>query len=471
MTLWDVFVDLSWIGILIIIGQLMRAKIPIFQKCFIPASLLAGILAFAFGPNGLGWIPFSKWLSVYAAVLVAVIFAASPIDEDDEADKAEKNSERSKMMWGMTVNTMGIAVFQYGIGILLTMYILRALYPSLHEGFGLMLATCFFGGPGTAAAVGSALENVGWADGTVVGYTLCSVGIIFGILFGIVIINWGARKGYTNYVTSPKDLPKEMLTGLIPPENQKKSGRITVSGISVDCMAFHLSLVLTAGYLGYLLTQLLLKLTGFEIPVFCTALIMGYVLQFVLKKTKASRYVDKATISRISGTATDFLIVSALGSINVAVVIKYAVPLIVTIVAAFVMNWVWFVLIGGHTSPKDWFERNLMVWGQACGVLATGILLERIVDPDQKAYAIEDTGFANLISRPIITFLTVAPPIFIGLFPIVGSYVIGWGCIVATAIILAVGYKFKWYTPGGSLPKGRAAFAKKEEKEKEPALR
>lgn len=453
MTLWDVFIDVSWIGILIVLGQLLRAKVSLFQKLFIPASLLAGILAFIFGPNVLGWIPFSSQLSTYAAVLVAVIFGAAPIDEEDEVT-TEKDATRTKMMWGMTVNTMGIAVLQYGVGILLTMYVLRLFYPSLHEGFGLMMATAFFGGPGTASAVGTALEQVGWADGAVVGYTLCSVGIIFGIIFGIVIINWGARKGYTNYVTSPKDLPEEMRTGLIPPEKQKKAGRITVSGISVDTMAFHLGIVLMAGYLGYLLTGFIDRLTGFSVPVFCTALIMGYVVQFALKKTRAVAYIDKSTVSRISGTATDFLIVSALGSIDVNVVITYAVPLIVTSVAAFVLNWAWFLLIGGHTSPKDWFERNLMVWGQACGVLATGILLERIVDPEQKAYAVEDTGFANLISRPVITFLTVAPPILVGLFPIVSSYALGWGCMLATAIILGVGIKFRWYTPRGPLPKG-----------------
>ena len=453
MTLWDVFIDVSWIGILIVLGQLLRAKVSLFQKLFIPASLLAGILAFIFGPNVLGWIPFSSQLSTYAAVLVAVIFGAAPIDEEDEVT-TEKDATRTKMMWGMTVNTMGIAVLQYGVGILLTMYVLRLFYPGLHEGFGLMMATAFFGGPGTASAVGTALEQVGWADGAVVGYTLCSVGIIFGIIVGIVIINWGARKGYTNYVTSPKDLPEEMRTGLIPPEKQKKAGRITVSGISVDTMAFHLGIVLMAGYLGYLLTGFIDRLTGFSVPVFCTALIMGYVVQFALKKTRAVAYIDKSTVSRISGTATDFLIVSALGSIDVNVVITYAVPLIVTSVAAFVLNWAWFLLIGGHTSPKDWFERNLMVWGQACGVLATGILLERIVDPEQKAYAVEDTGFANLISRPVITFLTVAPPILMGLFPIVSSYALGWGCMLATALILGVGIKFRWYTPRGPLPKG-----------------
>ncbi|CAB1253658.1 Sodium/glutamate symporter [Ruminococcaceae bacterium BL-6] len=457
MDLWDVFVDVSWIGILIVIAQFLRATIPLFQKFFIPASLLAGILAFIFGPNGVGWIPFSSQLSTYAAVLVAVVFAAAPIGDNEKAEKTDKkSSERSKMMWGMTVNTMGIAVVQYAVGILLTMYVLRIFYPKLHEGFGLMMATAFFGGPGTSAAVGGALQKIGWADGTVVGYTFCSVGIILGIILGIVIINWGARKGYTNYVTSPKDLPRELLTGLIPPENQKKGGRITISSISVDTLSFHLAIVLLASYLGYLCTELIEKWTGFEIPVFCTALIFGYLVQFVLKASKTSKYVDRSTITRISGTATDFLIVSALGSIKISIVIKYGVPMLVTVAAVLILNWLWFILIGGHTSPRDWFERDLMVWGQANGVLATGILLERVVDPEQKAYAVEDTGFANLISRPIITFLTVAPPIFIGLFPVVSSYIFGWGSLLVTAIILLIGYKFKWYTPGGPLPKGRA---------------
>lgn len=471
MKLWDVFVDVSWIGILILIGTVMRAKIRILQTFFIPASLLAGILAFVFGPNGLGWIPFSEWLPSYATVLVAVIFGAAPIDDDGEAEKVDKNSERGKMMWGMTINTMGIAVLQYGVGILITMYGLRLFYPQLHEGFGLMLATCFFGGPGTASAVGAALEPTGWADGAVVGYTLCSIGIIFGIIFGIIIINWGARKGYTSYVSSPKDLPTEMRTGLIPPEKQRKSGKITVSGISIDNLAFHLALILLAGYAGYCLTELIKAKTSFDIPVFCTALIMGYILQFFMKKTHAAKYVDKATISRISGTATDFLIVSALGSINVNVVLTYAVPLIVTTVAAFVLNWAWFLLIGGHTSPKDWFERNLMVWGQACGVLATGILLERIVDPEQKAFAVEDTGFANLMSRPLITFLTVVPPILIGLYPVKGSLMIGWGSVAATVLILLIGYKFKCYTPKGGLPKGRLAENQKAVAEELAAVR
>ena len=157
-------------GILIVIGQLLRAKVKLFQMFFIPASLLAGIMAFVFGPGILNWIPFSSNLSMYSTVLVAVVFGATPIDEDDsDVEKKAKDNTRFKEMWGMTVNGMGIAIFQYAWGIFLTIYVLRIFYPDLHEGFGLMLASAFWGGPGTCSAVGSALQDVGWADGQVVG--------------------------------------------------------------------------------------------------------------------------------------------------------------------------------------------------------------------------------------------------------------------------------------------------------------
>lgn len=461
-SLWEVFVDVSWMGILIVIGQLLRAKVKLFQMFFIPASLLAGIMAFVFGPGILNWIPFSSNLSMYSTVLVAVVFGATPIDEDDsDVEKKAKDNTRFKEMWGMTVNGMGIAIFQYAWGIFLTIYVLRIFYPDLHEGFGLMLASAFWGGPGTCSAVGSALQDVGWADGQVVGYTLCAFGIIGGILLGIVIINWGARKGYTSFVTSPKDLPIELKTGLIPPEKQKPSMKLTISGISVDSFAFHLGVILLAGYLGYMTTELVDAQLHFEIPVFVTALIWGYIVQFFMVRTHAARYIDKGTVSRISGTSTDYLIVSAIGSIDPEVVMTYGVPIIATCVVAFVSNWLWFVFVGGHTSPRNWFERDMIVWGQACGVLATGILLTRIVDPDMKSYALEDTGFANLIMRAPIIFLTAFPPIMIGLWPEIGSVVLGWGCTLATVVILVVGWKMKVFTPGGKLPKGALYNASK----------
>lgn len=55
--------------------------------------------------------------------------------------------------------------------------------------------------------------------------------------------------------------------------------------------------------------------------------------------------------------------ISGIGSLNLSVVMEFAVPLIVVCAAGFLINWFWFIIVGGKSSDEDWFERNMMVWG------------------------------------------------------------------------------------------------------------
>ena len=52
MTLWTVFTDVCLMGMVFLAGQILRAKVKIFQKFLIPPALIAGFLALIFGPNG-----------------------------------------------------------------------------------------------------------------------------------------------------------------------------------------------------------------------------------------------------------------------------------------------------------------------------------------------------------------------------------------------------------------------------------
>ncbi|MEI3141276.1 MAG: hypothetical protein V8S34_06870 [Lawsonibacter sp.] len=81
----------------------------------------------------------------------------------------------------MFFNVSGIAVLQYAVGMLVTLVLLVKLYPTLDENFGLMMATGFYGGHGTAR--GRAwLRQLGVSD-------LGPTGIVGGIISGMIIIN------------------------------------------------------------------------------------------------------------------------------------------------------------------------------------------------------------------------------------------------------------------------------------------
>ena len=53
MSVYDLLIDVAIASILILAGQLLRAKIPVFQKFFVPASMIAGFIGLAMGEQGM----------------------------------------------------------------------------------------------------------------------------------------------------------------------------------------------------------------------------------------------------------------------------------------------------------------------------------------------------------------------------------------------------------------------------------
>lgn len=447
--IWQIMIDASIMGVLLLIGTLMRAKIKLLQKVLIPPAVIAGVLALMFGPKSpveaLQLLPLSDSFGTYASVLIVLVFAATPI-----GDKPQKGAMKGSKMMGMFFNITGIAVLQYAVGMLVTITLLTKLFPALHESFGLMMATGFYGGHGTAVAVGKTLEDLGVANMTDLGNTCATIGIVGGIILGMVIINWGTRRGHTKYVENPKELPLEMKTGLVPPEQQKPLTKGTVASICLDPLGYHLGIILFASWLGHMASNWIADWTlatfqfKLSIPAFCLSLIAGLLVNLFLNKSGAQKYVDRGTVQRIQGTATDFLMISGIGSLNLGVVMDFAIPLIVVCAVGFLINWIWFLWIGGKSSESDWFERNMMCWGHATGVAATGVLLQRVVDPEMKSRGIEDSGISDIFNRPILIALQVIPPILIVEFGTLGS----WGVTIACFAVVAIMWIAAWLTKG-----------------------
>ena len=130
--IWQVMVDISIMGALLLIGEFLRAKVKLIQKVLIPPAVIAGFLALLFGPQSpveqLKILPLSTSFGTYASVLIVVIFAATPI-----GDKPQKGAASGPKISGMSFNVSGIAVLQYAVGMLVTLVLLVKLYPTLDE--------------------------------------------------------------------------------------------------------------------------------------------------------------------------------------------------------------------------------------------------------------------------------------------------------------------------------------------------
>lgn len=65
MSVNDFLLDFAFASLFIVIGQLIRAKVPLVQKFFVPASMIAGFIALVLGNQGLNVLPFSNSIGSY----------------------------------------------------------------------------------------------------------------------------------------------------------------------------------------------------------------------------------------------------------------------------------------------------------------------------------------------------------------------------------------------------------------------
>ena len=440
-TPWNIFTDLGLIFLLLLIGKAIRAKVKPAQVLFLPSSIIAGILGLLLGPNGFGIIPLSNQIDVYPAILIAIIFASLPLGQ---TFNLQAIAGRVGALWSYS---QAMYIMMWGAGLLFALGVLGLIW-DLPRGFGLMLASGFVGGHGTAAAVGTAFEGIGWQEAQSLAFTSATVGVVAAILGGLALVKWGASTGRTNILADFSDLPTELRTGLIPRERRESIGEGTVSPISLEPLAFHLGLILIAAMAAYYLSDLGETLIpGLSIPVFAVAYLVGLFVQFVLVQSRAAYYVDRDTITDITGTSTDLLIAFGIAAIVPSVVASYVLPLTLLLIFGLAYCLILFVFLAPRMFSEYSFERGIFTWGWSTGAVAMGIALLRIVDPKLESKTLEDYGLAYVPIAPVeVAIVSFAP------FLVAAGFA-WWFAIGTVAIgiaVLAVARFAGWWGAGAS---------------------
>ena len=155
-TPWTLFTDLGFVSMLLLIGKYVRVKFRVVQQFFIPPSLIAGLLGLLMGPNGLDWIPLSAFTSEYSAILIALVFASLPLS----SPKVSLNKVVHQVGPVWAYSQLGL-LLQWALVGLFGIFVLKLFWPELNDAFGIMLPAGFYGGHGTAAALGSAFQDIG----------------------------------------------------------------------------------------------------------------------------------------------------------------------------------------------------------------------------------------------------------------------------------------------------------------------
>ncbi|WOH95484.1 sodium/glutamate symporter [Corynebacterium urealyticum] len=426
--------DIGWISVLLIVGNLMRRFIPWFQKLLIPAPITAGLLGLLLGPNGLGLIQFSEHFGDYATILIAVVFGALPFTMNFDA----KVRQGARTMWSYSV---GMYLAQWGFFALLGVLLFAPLFGT-PDWFGIMLPVGFVGGFGVAAAVGGALDSAGMTEATSLGFTAAAVGMFSAIIGGVIFARWGSKRGHTNELPRLDKLPEEMRTGIISLPGQRPSvGRATTSPSSIEPIALHIAVLTVTIFLANILTNWINEtFPALSFPLFAMAFLVGLAGVGALHLLKAPHYLDTKLMGSVSGASTDFLVAVGIASIIPAVVASYIVPLIILFLVGLAFCLFLFFYVAPRTFDHGWFERAVFGWGWATASVATGIAVLKIVDPEMRSGTLEEFGMAYVGFAPFEIAAAILAPIAIiaGLVWLFGGVALIAGLVMLIPPILAL---------------------------------
>ena len=452
-TLKLILISLGFASVFLLVGLLLRSKIKVLQKLFLPASVVGGIVGLIlvqiFSRVGPVAEPVANYVSVMdalPAILIVPIFASTPLGNFKRKDNIDNAGGKSAsgIAGGVFWLMCGVMAVQMVIGLGVNFFMTKAgsAIP-FYNVWGFELAAGFTGGHGTAASVGAIYGGIPTiaefaSQGKDVATTFATFGLIGGMLMGIIFINIAARSGKTAVMKKPTALEGVALTGLQKDVSQQESlGRETTKNFTIETLSVHLAVVLSVVLASYGVSALLGKVPAIgallkQLPVWSIAMVLMLLANKLISALELEWMFDKKVVQKISGFMTDFAIVCAVASMNLKTIATFIVPIVICSVIGFVVTYFYIFkltkLIARNEAP---FEHAIIAWGTGTGVLMTGLVLLKVCDPNYETNTLSNftKGFA-IMSIVQAAILGVLLPGIIGKLDTLG--------ILLVSLVLAV---------------------------------
>ena len=436
----------------LLLGALLRARVRVLQKYLIPSSIIGGALLLLFYNYAAPLFGLdSSFLGDLVYHLLNVSFIAMALRIPEEGGRKSRRA--------IGANVIAV-VAQYGLQCLLPLIAVAVLIatamPDLFPAIALSLPLGFELGPGQAYSMSLPWVEMGFEGATSVGLAMAAIGFIVGSVGGVILINIGIRKGWVSKEDAAKLEHGGVRSGFIPRSLQKEGARNTTEGESIDSLTYHLALILGTYLLSYGFLSLLGLLLGMLGPLgdslmdslwginFVFSMFCANIVRMVIIKAGVAHTVDNKTMNRINGLAVDFTVISSLGSISIAAVASYWLPVLILVaigifITCYILPWYCSRLYDDYQ-----FKRMLIIFGTGTGTLPTGLSLLRVLDPDFETPVATDYVYASgivfftvipiilCVNLPALSYTTQNPMLYWLMVAICAVYTIG--CVIAFRI-------------------------------------
>ena len=132
----------------------------------------------------------------------------------------------------------------------------------LPDGAALLPFGAFFGAHGIPQVIAGIYDTLGYwnyDEASAFGTTYATIGMLYGIIAGIIILNIGIRKGWVSAEKSG-NLSDEDYTGILKKEHRVKFMKSYTSDIAFDPLTMHFAIVMAIMIVAYGLLEVLHKI-------------------------------------------------------------------------------------------------------------------------------------------------------------------------------------------------------------------
>ncbi len=388
-SVWAFLVQIGLLLLFLMLGNILRTKIPWLRKCLIPSALLGGTLLLCVNiiVKQFGAEPLvnNRLMQVITYHCLAIGFAAMSL-------KTEKSTHKTKGVQVLEFGALqgGTYMLQAFVGLGITIalfFITRYGKQVISYVCGIILPLAFGQGPGNALTwdiefTKSAAATQFAGNGSF-GLSLASIGFVVASIFGILYINIHKKR-------SGLYVRKTRPSGEIV-DQSNPSGNEIPDNESIDKFTLQFGFVALAYALSFGFMYLLGSLSEFTNKIawgfnFLWASLAAMLIKVVVKNLRASKlmnreYINNYQMDRISGFMFDLMIVAGVSAIEINDIKNYIIPVIILSVVGAVITYAYI-----RKATKECFkgfehEMFLMSFGTLTGTASNGMILMKEVDP------------------------------------------------------------------------------------------
>ncbi len=397
------------ISSILVFGRKLNFAVKL-ERIGLPIAVICGILGILIGPYGLLNLLSKETTDIWEyslTPLLSLVFATLMLGRPVPTLKG-----LIKPILNQFLLALSLGFGQFFVGGLVVKYFLSQSI-EVNPLMSCLIEVGFEGGHGAASIIGNSFVRMGFPEGLDLGLAMATMGLLSSSLIGSIFIFVGNIFNLTNQQNISEEMYSNDITYKFKLINDLK---ILITNLGLAGLAIIIGLLLNQilRYISFFLGPFSKEII-YSLPVFPLILIGSLLVRYLLEKTEKTTFISQILQREMGVLSTDLLIFAAMASLNLSIVLGNWYLILLLTIVGLIWNILCISFYAYFVFDEYWFEKGLVEFGNSTGVVASGLLLLRLADPNNISKTLPIFTSKQLFAQLLLSggFFTVLSPILL----------------------------------------------------------